>query len=496
MIINSLLNLLDPIVILAMTFGTIWGILNGAMPGFGASSACALLIPFTFGVDPIVALPMLAGVYAGGIYGGSITAIMVGVPGTSAAAATVYDGYELTKKGQSKKALTTAVVASAIGGMFSAIVLLVAAPLLARSALLFGPPEYFLLAIFGLTVIASLSGTSILKGVMGGLLGLFLGMVGMDPILGVMRFSFGSMYLYDSIPLIPLILGLFAFPRCLLLVKKVFQKGTETISSDLSSGGGNPITLKELIKMWKTLLRSSILGTIIGIIPAAGGNIACFVGYSEAKRNSKDPSKFGTGITEGVIAAEAANNSVCGGSLIPMLTLGIPGNATSAVLLGALMIQGLIPGFQLFSKYADITYTFIFAMFFANIIMLLIGWYGARFFGKIAEVPVTVLVPAMLLISLVGAFVSRQYVFDMGITAGIGIVGYFLMRAGFPMPTILLGAILSPIAEKGFRTAMKITHWDLTIFFKRPLSLVLIMLTLLSLYAGWRMSTGLLRKIK
>jgi putative tricarboxylic transport membrane protein len=494
MIINVFLNLLDLNVLFAMTVGCIWGIINGAMPGFGASTACALLIPFTFGVDPIIALSMLASVYAGGIYGGSITAITLGVPGTSAAAATIYDGYEMAKKGQSKKALTAAVAASAIGGMFSAVVLLVAAPPLARIGLLFGPAEYFLLAIFGLTVIASLSGTSILKGIMGGLIGLFLGTVGMDPILGEIRFSFGSMYLYDSVPLIPLILGLFAFPRCLLLVKDAFQQGSKTISTDTSTGGGDPINLKELMENWKTLLRSSIIGTIIGIIPAAGTNIACFIGYSEAKRNSKDPSKFGTGITEGVIAAEAANNAVCGGSLVPMLTLGIPGNAVAAVLLGALMIHGLVPGFQLFTKHANITYTFIFAMFFANIIMLIIGWFGGRVYSKIAEIPVSVLAPSMLLISLVGAFVTRQYIFDMGVTLVIGVAAFFLMRGGFPMPTILLGAILGPIAEAGFRRAMNITHGDLTIFFKRPLSIILIILTILSLYAGWRMSKGKGRK--
>lgn len=496
MIINSLLSLFEPSTIVAMTFGTTWGIINGAVPGFGSSTACALLIPFTFGLNPIIALPMLAGVYVGGIYGGSISAIMLGIPGTSAAAATVFDGYEMTKKGQSRKALTTAVVASAIGGMFGAIVLLLAAPLLARCALLFGPAEYFLLAIFGLTIIASLSGKSILKGIMGGLLGLFLGMVGMDSILGIYRFNFGTMYLYDGFPLIPLILGLFAFPQCILLVKNFFQKGHETISSGLLSETDETIRLKDLRKYWKTLLRSSIIGTIIGIIPAAGSNIACFVGYSEAKRNSKDPSKFGTGIMEGVIAAETANNAVCGGSLVPLLTLGIPGSATAAVLLGALMIQGLAPGFQLFSEYAEITYTFIFAMFFTNIIMLVLGWYGGGFFGKIAKVPIPVLAPMVLLISLIGAFISRQYIFDMGITAGIGIVSYFLLRAGFSMPTIMLGAILGPIAESGFMRIMKITHWDLTIFFRRPLSIVLIVLTLISLYGGWRMNIGLSRKMK
>lgn len=491
--IENLLNLINPITFFAMTIGVCWGILNGALPGFGPSTAIAVLIPFTYGMSPIISLSMLAGVYAGGVYGGSITAIIVGIPGTSASVATVYDGYEMAKKGQAQKALTAAVLASAIGGVFSGIVLLVLAPPLARIGLLFGPQEYFLLSLFGLTIISSLSGGSFLKGIIGGLIGLFIGTIGTDPIRGHLRFTFGYMYLFDSIPLIPLILGLFAFPQCLLLVKEIFHRGQKTISSPGSLKlEGDTINLKEIAESWKTFLRSSIIGTIIGIIPAAGANIASFIGYSEAKRNSKHPEKFGTGLLEGVIATETANNAVCGGSLIPLLTLGIPGNSTAAVLLGALTIHGLRPGFQLFKgEQSSIIYTFILSMIFTNIIMLIIGWYSGKFYSKIAYVPTIILAPVILLISMVGAFITREYIFDMTITTVIGIVAFYISRSGIPIVTILLGAILGPIAEAGLRRAMLISNWDIFIFFKKPLSVILIILIFFSIFSGINM-----RKVK
>lgn len=486
-ITHAFINVLNPLTFLAMSGGVAWGIVCGALPGLGATIGIALLIPMTFGMDPLVALPMLAGVFAGAIYGGGITAVLLGVPGTSADAATVYDGHPLAQKGLANKGLTASVTASAFGGMFSALVLLFLAPPLARASLAFGPPEYFLLAIFGLTIIAALSTTSILKGIMAGFFGLLLGTIGIDPITGDMRFTFGAVYLYDGFPLIPLILGLFAFPRCMVLIEDLITKGAGQISLKAEDGGGPKLTLREMWDMKRTYLRSSIIGTLIGILPGAGANIACFVGYASAKRASKTPEKFGTGIPEGVAASEAANNGVCNGSLIPLLTLSIPGSPTAAVILGALMIHGLVPGAELFTKHADITYTFIVSCFFCNIIMLVMGWYGSRFFGKMVQIPTYILAPAMLLISLVGAFTVRQYTFDIGVTIGIGTAAYFLTRSGFPMASILLGVILGPMAEAGFRRAMLMNNGDLTIFITRPISLALVILTLLSVYAGWQM---------
>jgi putative tricarboxylic transport membrane protein len=484
---DAVTNLLRPLTFLAMSAGVAWGIICGALPGLGATIGIALLIPFTFGMDPTIALPMLAGVYAGAIYGGGITAVLLGVPGTSADAATVYDGHPLAQKGLANKGLTASVTASAFGGMFSALVLLFLAPPLARASLAFGPAEYFLVAIFGLTIIAVLSTTSMIKGIMAGFLGLLIGTVGIDPITGDMRFTFGSVYLYDGFPLIPLILGLFAFPRCMSMIEDLIRKGSSQISIETEDGGGPPLTLREIWAMKRTYLRSAFLGTLIGIIPGAGANIACFVGYAAAKQASKTPEKFGTGIAEGVAASEAANNGVCNGSLVPLLTLSIPGSPTAAVILGALMIHGLVPGADLFTKHAEVTYTFIASAFFCNIIMLFMGWYGSRWFCKLVQIPTYIMAPAMLLISLVGAFTVRQYTFDIGVTIGIGTVAYFLTRVGFPMASILLGAILGPMAEAGFRRAMLIGQNDLTIFLTRPLSLALVILTLASVVIGWRM---------
>ena len=482
--LQGFLNLFHLSTLFFMIFGVSWGILAGALPGFGATLAMALLIPFTFGMEPNVALPMLAAVYAGAMYGGGITAIMVGVPGTSAAAATVADGFAMTRKGESQKALTTSVISSAIGGVFGGIVLLIFSPPLAKITVMFGPAEYFVLAIFGLTIIASLAGNSILKGLVAGVFGLLLSTIGIDVIAGASRFTFNQVYLYDGIPLIPLILALFAFPRCMLMIRETFQEKSFALSKEISKTGGCSISLSEIIKMWKTIIRSSAIGTIIGIIPGAGANIACWVGYSEAKRVSKTPEKFGTGIPEGVAAAEAANNAVQGGSMVPLLTLGIPGNAASAVMLGALMIHGLIPGLDLFTKYASVTYTFMMAVIFCNFIMLAIGFYASRFFAKIAKIPFYVLTPSILLITLVGSFATRQYTFDIWITVILGLACYLLTLANYPMPPILLGVILGPIAERGFRRALMISHGNWSIFFTRPICLILIILSILSVYYG------------
>jgi len=486
-VLQSFLNIFHPITLFFMIFGVSWGILAGALPGFGATLAMALLIPFTFGVDPNIALPMLAAVYAGAIYGGGITAIMVGIPGTSSAAATVADGFAMTRKGESQKALTTSIISSTIGGVFGGIVLILFAPLLARITIMFGSAEYFVLAIFGLTIIASLSGSSILKGLIAGIFGLLLSTVGIDVIAGASRFTFNQMYLYDGIPLIPLILALFAFPRCIIMIRETFQ-GNIHMLSEKNSKIGRSISLSEIKKMWKTIIRSSVIGTIIGIIPGAGANIACWVGYSEAKRASKTPEKFGKGIPEGVAAAEAANNAVQGGSMVPLLTLGIPGNAASAVMLGALMIHGLIPGFELFTKYASVTYTYMVAVIFSNFLMLAVAWYASRLFAKIAKIPYYILTPAMLLITLVGSFSTRQYFFDIWITVILGTVCYLLTLAKYPMPPILLGVILGPIAERGFRRALMISHGDWSIFFTRPICLIMIILSIFSVYSGIKMN--------
>jgi putative tricarboxylic transport membrane protein len=317
-------------------------------------------------------------------------------------------------------------------------------------------------------------------------------MVGIDPINGEDRFTFGQMYLVDGFPLIPVILALFAFPRSLEMVRDVFASRKKTVTISNFDISGAAISFKELKRIGRTLIRSSILGTFIGMIPGAGANIACWVGYSEARRKSKHQEKFGKGNYEGVAAAEAANNSTEGGSLIPMLTLSIPGSSAAAVMFGALMIHGMVPGPMLFTKYAATTYTYIWAIICNSFILLAIGYYGSRLFANFARVPLIILAPTMLLITMLGAFAERQLVFDVGVTVVLGTIFYLLSLARYPMPAILLGVILGPIAEKGFRRAMLISNNDWTIFFTRPISLIILLLSIFSLYAGIR----ILRKRK
>ena len=492
LLLKSFLNVWHPYTILAMVFGVSWGILMGAMPGFGGTLGMALLIPFTFGMHPNIALPMLTAVYSGAMFGGGITSILLGIPGTSAAAATILDGFAMTQNGESNRALTTSAFSSSFGGAFGGVVLLLFAPILARLSLLFGPAEFFVLAIFGLTIIASLTGGSILKGLISGTLGLILGTVGIDPLAGVSRFTFKIVYLYDGMPLIPIVLALFAFPRCLKMIKESFGSGPNTLSGGIK-GGGPRVTFREIVRMWKTILYSSCIGSIIGVIPGAGSNIACWVAYSEAKRTSKHPEKFGTGIPEGVAAAEAANNSVEGGAMVPLLTLSIPGNAGAAVMLAALLIHGLVPGPDLFTKHAAVTYTYIMAVIFCNVIMFFLAWYASRFYAKMADVPFIVLAPIMLLVTLMGAFSSRQYVFDIWVTVIFGSVFFLLSLVEFPMPPALLGLILGPIAETGFRRALLISHGSWLIFVTRPICIILIILAAFSIYTGIRMNQKKMR---
>ena len=486
MILDGLISLLaNPMALLFMVVGICLGILLGALPGFGATIGIALLLPFTFGMSPQVALPMLVGVYCGALYGGSITAILVGVPGTSASAATVLDGYPMALKGETRKALALSVSACAVGGVFSGFCLLFLAPPLSYVTLWFGPAEYFMVALFGLSIISLVGGSSLAKGMIAGLLGILLSIVGIDPITGEERFTFGNLDLLDGFPLIPVILALFAFPRSLEFVRAAFLPKQEVKRGPVAVNQGSRLKLREFLGLWRVLVRSSVIGTIIGVMPAAGGNVACWVTYSEAKRKAKHPERFGTGALEGLAAPEAGHLATEGGSLIPMLTLSIPGSAPAAVLIGALLIHGLVPGPALFSpKYAAITYPFMWSVVISSCLMWVIGYYGSRYFAKIADIPTNTLAPLLLFFTLLGAYSARLLSFDLAVTVVLGTIFYLLTLAKYPMPPILLGYILGPIAEKGFRRALLISHGDWSVFFTRPICAVLIVIIVFSLYAG------------
>lgn len=460
--------------------GTCIGIIFGAIPGLTTTMAIALFLPFTFGMEAIPAFGLLLGLYCGGVYGGSITAILINTPGTPAAAATALDGYPLARQGKALEALSLATLASFIGGIFSCIVLILVAPQLAKVALSFGPPEYFAISFFGLSMVATLAADNIVKGIIAACFGLFIATIGIDPIAGSLRFTFGTIHLIAGIDLICALIGLFA-------ISEVFSK-LETIYRDKGLGHmeqikGKFVTLKILKANAFNFLRSSIIGTVIGIIPATGVGMANWVSYNEAKRATRHPELFGKGSYEGVAASETANNAVTGGAMVPLLTLGVPGDTMTAILLGALMIQGLAPGPKLFIDSPEVV-TGIYGMLaLANFFMLAVGLGLINLFVKIIKVPAKVLMPLVLIMCFVGSYAIQNSLFDVYVTLVFGVIGYLLIKAKFPIPPILLGIILGPLIESNFRRSITMSRGDMSIFFTRPISAVFIGIALIAMVA-------------
>lgn len=483
----AVMSLMNPAVLFSITVGTVVGIIVGAMPGLTATMAVALLIPVTFGMDPLVGLALMGGVYSGGMYGGAISSILLSTPGTPAAAATAFDGYPLTRQGKGGVALTVATWASFWGGILSTIALLLMAPALAKFSLRFGPPEYFVLSIMGLSSIVTLTKGSMVKGLMSGFLGLVLATVGMDPLSGFMRFTFGSMDLFDGVPFMPALIGLFSVSQILDLTAEshIVEDLSETISS---------IRRSKLPKgLAPTIARGGVIGTIVGMLPGAGATIAAFISYNFAKQSAKDPDSFGKGNPKGVAASESANNGCVGGSLIPLLTLGIPGNSVAAALMGGLMIQGLIPGPELFSKYGALTYGFILSLFLANVIFLVLGIYLAPYFARVTSTPNALLIPGIAILSVIGSYAMNNNLFDVWLMIGFGVAGYFLEKGGFSTGALVLGLILGPIAELGFGQSLLMSAGSPLIFFERPLCILLWVITLLLMIPAF---TGTLKKSK
>jgi putative tricarboxylic transport membrane protein len=462
--------------------GVFIGIVFGALPGFTAAMGVAILLPVTFGMDPATGLILLGSLFGGAMYGGSIAAILINTPGTPSAAATVLDGYPMAQKGLASRALRESVFASFLGGIFGVTMLLLFAPPLAKISLMFGPPEYFLLALFALTIIATLSEKAIIKGFLAGVLGLIISTIGMDPLLGFPRFSFGLPDLTDGIELVPALIGLFSIPEVLEIIHQHKKNVRQEIPNLKNIKIGFP-PWKHIIRFIPLYLRSSAIGTWIGILPGAGGSIASFMAYNETKRASKHPELFGTGIPEGVAAAESANNAMSGGALIPMLTLGVPGDSVAAIMMGGLMIHGLQPGAELFTRNSNIVYTFILALYLANILMLLYGTYFAPYFTVLTNTPRHILAVSVMLLTVMGSFALRGNMFDVYVMVAFGILGYLMRTHGFPVIPTVLGIILGTQAEKGLNGTIAISYGENIIWFmlSRPLSLILILLTVLSI---------------
>ncbi len=459
----------------AIVSGVLIGILCGVLPGLSASTAVALMVPFTFGMDPVVSVLLLVSVYLAGEYGGSITAIAIGTPGTPPAAATMLDGYELTKQGKPGLALTTSVVASSIGGMIGAIVLFAFSEPLARLALSFGAPEYFSLAVFGLAIIASLASDNLLKGFLIMLIGLFLTTIGLDGFTGEERYTFGVPKLMDGISFIPALIGLFAMSSVFYDIEKGFSSAKSVALSFAMP------KLRELAGLWKVYLHSSALGSIIGVLPGAGATITAFICYNEVKRFSRNKDKFGKGCLEGVAAPEAGNNAVVGGSLVPLLTLGIPGSATSAVLIGALMLHNIQPGPLLFQTNGEIVYGIFAGLFIACIAQLILGLIGVPLWIKVISAPKPLLLSVIAVISVVGSYGYNNSIVDVWIMFGFGLLGYILKKLDFPASPIILALVLGGILEENFRRALIISGGDYKIFVTQPISATLLAMAILSL---------------
>lgn len=461
--------------LIAIISGVLIGILCGVLPGLSASTAVALMVPFTFGMDPMVAILLLVSVYLAGEYGGSITAIAIGTPGTPAAAATMIDGYELTKQGKPGLALTTSVVASSIGGMVGAIVLFAFSEPLARVALSFGAPEYFSLAVFGLAIIASLASDNLLKGFMVMFLGLFLKTIGLDGFTGEERYTFGVAKLMDGISFIPALIGLFAMATVFYDIEKGWSK-TKSITLSYAMP-----RIRELLGLWKVYLHSSIIGSIIGVLPGAGATITSFICYNEIKRFSRKKEQFGKGCLEGVAAPECGNNAVVGGSLVPLLTLGIPGSATAAVLLGALMLHNIQPGPLLFQSNGEIVYGIFAGLFVACFAQLFFGIIGVPLWIKVISAPKPLLLSVIAVISVVGAYGYNNNIVDVWVMFSFGLLGYVLKKFDFPVTPIILALVLGGILEENFRRALIISEGSYSIFVTQPISVMLLVMAVLSL---------------
>ncbi|GAD78426.1 tripartite tricarboxylate transporter permease [Vibrio ezurae] len=482
-LLNGLLTAFSPAVLPILIFGVVGGIVLGALPGLTATMGVAILLPFTFGMEPTAALVMLIGVYIGGIYGGSIAAILLKTPGTPASAATVLDGHTLAAKGQAARALSISAIASFVGGLISTIVLIAIAPLLANFALRFNAPEYFALALFGLTIIASVSAQNILKGLLAGTIGLLVSTVGLDPISSVPRFTFGVMDLYSGINVIPVLIGLFALSEAINQIERILKEK----QAKVAKFDHKLLSKQDLKEMMPTAIKSGLMGTSIGSVPGAGADISAFVCYNEAKRSAKNPDEFGKGSVRGLAAAEAGNNGVTGGSLVPLLTLGVPGDAVAAVLLGALIVQGLTPGPLLFAQNPEVVYGVFSSMLVANIVMLIVGLIGIRFFCRIIEVPKMLMIPIIIFLSVVGAYAINNSMFDVGIAISFGILGFVLGKLDIPSSPILLAIILGPMAETNLRKALLMYDNSWSFLYERPIALAFILLAVFSVYSTMKM---------
>jgi putative tricarboxylic transport membrane protein len=491
-LLRGLESFLVPSTLLFTSFGVFAGIIIGVLPGLGPLLGLTLLTPMSMGMDPFAGMGLLLGVFVGGTCGGAISAILLRIPGTPIAAATLLDGYPMAQKGQAPLAVGLAISASAVGGMIGGVFLIFLSPALALVARQFGPPEFFALAVTGIVMIAIVSRGTTVKGFMVGLLGLLIGTMGMDPYITFMRFTFGLNHLTGGIKIVPLVVGVFA-------ISEMFRQ-IEVGGLDLNPGikaFRAPFfqSLKVVLKRWGNVLRSSATGSVVGAIPGTGTVIAAFLSYSFARGTSKHPEEYGTGTPDGVIATESSNNACVGGALVPTMALGIPGEPSSALLLAALLLLGFHPGPRLFSESPEMVGGIFLAYLFANFGLLIIGLLLTPFFVSILNLKKKYMVPGILLLSVIGVFGMENNVSDLWTMLVFGFVGYMLTRYDFPLAPIIIAFILGPIIESSFRRSLIMSASDYSIFFTRPvgtsilaINAILLVLTMLP--------TGTVKRIK
>lgn len=465
---------LQPETLIYIVLGIVVGLIVGAMPGLTGSIAIALMLPLTFKMETTTGLAFLTAIYCSSMFGGSISAILLGIPGTISSFATTLDGHTMATKGEAGKALGIATISSVFGGLFSTIVLMSLTSLLAEASLAFGPAEYFAVAVLGLSCIASIGGKSLSKGLLSGFLGLFVACIGMDPQTGVKRYTFGNINLLSGIDMVSALIGLFGIVSVLKLTENPQECSESTVVPEVDSVwiGWNMCT-----KLLPTLFRSSFIGTVVGIIPGAGANVATFLAYDIEKKISKDSDSFGKGTPLGVAAPEAANNAVTGGSLVPLLALGVPGNAISALFLGALTLQGLSTGPVLFIEHADVTYGLFFAFFLSNILMAPLAIFLLRYMKTVLSIPKPILGGIIATFCCTGVYSIASNPFDVLVAIIFGVIGYIFSKFDIPTAPLVVGLVLGSMAESNLRQALVASGGSFDFIWTRPITLGIFLLS-------------------
>lgn len=484
---NAFVALFIPENFIALMVGTVGGMFIGAMPGFSAVMGVSLLLPITFTMSPAAGLLMLAALYTSATYGGSITAILCCTPGTPASAATALDGYPLTQQGRGMEAVGMATLASLVGGLVGAIALLTIAPALGEFALKFSAIEYALVALFGLTVIGALAGENMMKGLCSGAIGVLIGTIGMDSLTGWPRFTFGSVYLEDGIQTACAMIGIFSLSQVIVIATNIYKGQSKIILGDGSGAKMKGLALpkgKELLETIPHMIRSSIIGTIIGIMPAAGSTTSSWINYSTGKKLAKHPEKFGNGSFEGIACSEAGNNAACGGALVPLITLGVPGSGVTAILLGGMTIHGLVPGAEMFTTHVNTTYIIMLGYLVSNILFAVIGLLIAKYVAKVALVPMGYLGPIIIAVGTLGVYAIHTSYAEVLMMLAFGFISYIMKKCGFAPSPMILGIVLSRIAEDNLRRAMILSRGDMVGYILgRPISVFMVILCVVSMFS-------------